>query len=91
MWISTKKNQLLHTVQNIVSSGSIKTPFKDGKPGEKWFKLFLHRNLEIAFEKAEGHGNWKIYPKKKKLVYNTIVRPHIVYCAARSFEMSISR
>ncbi|KAJ8912480.1 hypothetical protein NQ315_014580 [Exocentrus adspersus] len=49
-----KKQELLLTVQKIVQEKGIKTPFKDGKPGQTWYLGFLRRNPEITVKIAES-------------------------------------
>ncbi|GFO18075.1 tigger transposable element-derived protein 6-like protein [Plakobranchus ocellatus] len=40
------KKQLLSTVQNCLNQEKETTPFKDNKPGEKWYRLFRQRHKE---------------------------------------------
>lgn len=43
-----KKQELISTVQNIVLKENIQTPFKNGKPEEKWYSSFRRRHPEIS-------------------------------------------
>lgn len=49
-----KKEELLDSVQKIVLDSKRRTSFKNGRPGEKWYKLFLNRHPEIALREPEG-------------------------------------
>lgn len=49
-----KKNELINTVQKIVVDGNIKTPFKDNRPGQKWYASFLKRHPEVSARSAES-------------------------------------
>lgn len=49
-----KKADLLNTVQKIVLTNKRDTPFKDGRPGEKWYKSFLKRHPDLALREPEG-------------------------------------
>lgn len=41
-------------MQKIVLDGNIKTPFKNGKPGQKWYSSFLKRHPEISIRTPES-------------------------------------
>ena len=43
-----KKQELLSTIQKIVVDKKLVTPFKEGKPGQKWFSAFLRRHPEVS-------------------------------------------
>ncbi|KAJ8932211.1 hypothetical protein NQ314_014831 [Rhamnusium bicolor] len=49
-----KKEELISTVQKIVLVEKIKTPFKNGKPGQKWYKSFLRRHPQVSARTAES-------------------------------------
>lgn len=49
-----KADNLLNTVQKIVSDDGRETPFKDGRPGRKWFSLFMKRNPQLVYRTPEG-------------------------------------
>ncbi|KAJ8938287.1 hypothetical protein NQ314_011539 [Rhamnusium bicolor] len=49
-----KKQELISTVQKIVLVEKIKTPFKNGKPGQKWYKSFLQRHPQVSARTAES-------------------------------------
>lgn len=49
-----KKEELLDSVQKIALDAKRWTPFKNGRPGEKWYKLFLNRHPELALREPEG-------------------------------------
>lgn len=42
------------TVQKIVVQEGIKTPFKDGRPGQRWYTSFLRRHPQISIRSAES-------------------------------------
>lgn len=48
------KEQLLDSVQRIVSEKNISTPFTDNRPGKKWFSSFLKRHPIISQRTAEN-------------------------------------
>jgi hypothetical protein len=37
-----KKSDVLNAAQNIVKRDLLVTPFKDGRPSETWFKVFIY-------------------------------------------------
>ena len=39
--------EFLDFVQDTVKREKRKTPFKDGRPGKKWYYAFLNRNRHI--------------------------------------------
>lgn len=49
-----RKKDLLETVAGIVKDSGKPTPFKEGKPGEKWYRCFLRRHPEISIREAES-------------------------------------
>ena len=49
-----KKEELLDSVQKIVSDSKRRSSFKNGRPGEKWYKVFLNRHPAIALREPEG-------------------------------------
>lgn len=49
-----QKGELIVTVQKIVFDGNIKTPFKNGKPEQKWYSSFLKRHQEISIRTPES-------------------------------------
>ncbi|KAJ8934352.1 hypothetical protein NQ314_013393 [Rhamnusium bicolor] len=49
-----KKADLLNTVQKIAQETDKTKFFKDGRPGQKWYKQFLKRHSELSFREAEG-------------------------------------
>lgn len=49
-----KKQELFTTVQKIVVAEKLKTPFTNGKPGEKWYSSFMRRNPKLALKNAES-------------------------------------
>ena len=48
------KKTLLDSVQNIVIEDKRNHPFKDGRPGDSWFRCFLERHPEISKNNAES-------------------------------------
>lgn len=49
-----RKKDLLETVAGIVKDSGKPTPFKEGKPGETWYRCFLKRHPEISIREAES-------------------------------------
>lgn len=49
-----KKNDLLTTVQKITTDEKRKTPFRENRPGEKWYQGFLKRHPNLSLREAEG-------------------------------------
>lgn len=49
-----KKQELLNTVQKIVLEEKVTTPFKNGKPGQRWYSSFLLRHPQISARTAES-------------------------------------
>lgn len=49
-----KKDELITSVQKIVNAEKLKTSFKDGRPGQKWYSGFLRRHPEIILKNAES-------------------------------------
>ncbi|KAF2896741.1 hypothetical protein ILUMI_09437, partial [Ignelater luminosus] len=49
-----KKDDLLNTVHTIIKEDGRKNPFKNGRPGRKWYSLFLKRNPQLAHPIAES-------------------------------------
>lgn len=49
-----KKEELILTVQKIVLETKVETPFKNGKPGQKWYTSFRRRHPEISDRFAES-------------------------------------
>lgn len=41
------------SVQRVLRSSQKRNPFKDSRPGVKWFNLFLKRHKEIVLKNAE--------------------------------------
>ncbi|KAF2893026.1 hypothetical protein ILUMI_13150 [Ignelater luminosus] len=51
---SIKKDDLLDTVHAIIKGDGRKNPFKNGRPGNKWYHLFLKRNPLLPHRSREG-------------------------------------
>lgn len=49
-----KKMDLINTVHKIVLAENRETPFKDGRPGDKWYAAFLRRHPNLALREPEG-------------------------------------
>lgn len=49
-----KEEDLLNTVQNIVKDDKRQTPFKNDRPGRKWYSSFLRRNPQLTHRTPEG-------------------------------------
>ncbi|XP_072182178.1 uncharacterized protein [Diadema setosum] len=50
------KQQILKMVQDIIRSEGRKTPFKDHKPGNNWYKRFMARNPMLSMIMTKGCG-----------------------------------
>lgn len=48
-----KKTDVINTVMKVVKDDGRKTPFRDGRPGETWFKAFMRRHPQISNRIAE--------------------------------------
>lgn len=48
-----KEEDVKDSVQKVIKDFPRTTPFKDSRPGDKWMKLFLKRNPEIAKRNTE--------------------------------------
>ncbi|KAJ8917901.1 hypothetical protein NQ315_002593 [Exocentrus adspersus] len=49
-----KKQELFATVQKIVKSENMETPFKNGRPGQKLYTNFMRRNPQLSLKNAES-------------------------------------
>lgn len=49
-----KPRTLYETVGDIVLAEKRPTPFKDGRPGEKWFKSFIKRHPDVSERHVES-------------------------------------
>ena len=49
-----KTDDMLHTVQQIVKEDNRPNPFKDSRPGRRWYLGFMKRNPELALLTSEG-------------------------------------
>ncbi|GFO16080.1 tigger transposable element-derived protein 6-like protein [Plakobranchus ocellatus] len=62
------KKQLLSTVQNCLNQKKETTPFKDNKPGEKWYRLFWQRNKEkLALRTPQDLGSQRAAVSEAKI------------------------
>lgn len=52
-----KKNDIQTCVQDFLMKNPRPNPFRDGKPGEIWFKAFLKRHPHITTRTSEGVTN----------------------------------
>ena len=50
------KSQLLDSIEMYIKKINRKTSFKDGKPGDKWFKLFMRRHPEVSSRMTQNLG-----------------------------------
>lgn len=48
------KRELFSVIQKIVKTEKLKTPFKDGKPGQKWYSGFMRRHSSLSLKNAEA-------------------------------------
>ncbi|XP_044757482.1 CENP-B homolog protein 2-like [Coccinella septempunctata] len=62
-----KKEELLDAVQKIVQDCNLKTPFKNGRPGQKWFSGFLKRHPELVMKAAESLDSSKAKITKENI------------------------
>jgi hypothetical protein len=49
-----KKKDVFTSVQKIISAKNKKTPFKQNRPGEKWYEGFRRRHPKLSLREAEG-------------------------------------
>ncbi|XP_026686583.1 uncharacterized protein LOC113471547 [Diaphorina citri] len=49
-----KIDDVLNSVQQLVTADQRQTPFKDNRPGKKWYAAFLRRNPQVTIREAEG-------------------------------------
>lgn len=49
-----KIDELLNTVQKNLNEDKRVTPFKDSRPGRKWFNAFLRRHPDLSIRESEG-------------------------------------
>lgn len=49
-----KKEDILDSVQNYLKENPRPNPFKDGRPGDKWFSSFMKRHPILGTRNAEG-------------------------------------
>lgn len=49
-----KKEDILDSVQFFLEENPRSTPFKNGRPGDKWFSLFMKRHPNLTVRTAEG-------------------------------------
>ncbi|KAI5696630.1 hypothetical protein M8J76_009934 [Diaphorina citri] len=49
-----KIDDVLNSVQQLVTADQRQTPFKDNRPGKKWYAAFLRRNPQVTVREAEG-------------------------------------
>ena len=49
-----KKGELLDSARKIVEDDQRKTPFNNNRPGETWYRSFMHRHPEIVVREPEG-------------------------------------
>lgn len=52
MGVLLKGRSFEHGPKILKATGK-ETPFKDGRPGQKWLKLFLKRNPGLSMREAE--------------------------------------
>ncbi|KAF2881314.1 hypothetical protein ILUMI_24858 [Ignelater luminosus] len=62
-----KKDDLLNTVHTIIKEDERKNPFKNGRPGRKWYNLFLKRNPQLAHRTAENISKRRAVITKKSI------------------------
>ncbi len=46
------KSDFLQTVKNFLDKDGRSTPFKNNKPGNKWFRSYMKRNVQVKVRKA---------------------------------------
>lgn len=54
MYIPITKDELLGSVQKIIADKHQATPFKDNRPGKKWYNLFLKRHPTVSERTAQN-------------------------------------
>ena len=48
------KEQIKDKVQELVNSLKMKTPWEDGCPSEKWYRLFMQRHPELKYRMSQA-------------------------------------
>jgi hypothetical protein len=48
------KEGVLDSVQKLVTDAKLETKFKNNRPGNKWFTLFLKKHKELSLQEAQN-------------------------------------
>ena len=48
------KEQIKDKVQEIINLLKMKTPWEDGRPLEKWYRLFMQWHLELKYRMSQA-------------------------------------
>lgn len=67
MGLPINKENLLDSIQKIVQAGEMKTPFEEGRPGRRWFELFLKRHPRVSQKHSEYLSKARANVSEKKI------------------------
>lgn len=70
MGLPCDKAELRKLVGEYVIAKDLKTPFKDGIPGEDWYYLFMRRHPELSLKKPEHLQKLRKDARKPEIVYD---------------------
>ena len=48
------KEQIKDKVQELINSLKMKTPWEDGRPSEKWYRLFMKQHSELKYRMSQA-------------------------------------
>ena len=88
-----RKQDLLNAVEKIVTAEGRKTPFRNNKPGEKWYQWFLKRRYKtLALREAEGLSKARgIITKESILKWFRELKIYLEQCNASNILEDSSR
>lgn len=70
MGLPCDKAELRKLVGEYVNAKGLKTPFKNGIPGEDWYYLFMRRHPELSLKKPEHLQKLRKDARKPEIVYD---------------------
>lgn len=63
------KKELLNLVKEFIDIKGINTPFKENKPGQKWYQGFMRRHSTISLKRPEVIQNIRIKSRDPFVVF----------------------